>query len=152
MRSLVTFDMPEVYSLETFKQGQEAILACLEKVHQQARRYPLVIPLLRELEEKLYIHWQFQSQKCLPRLEEFFSGRRHEERKLEFQRQELKELKIRALEFFDKYCQPTNSIAARNFPIVFMEFRRAVIEQIQVEGEHLLPLWEEFFNSQQSQG
>lgn len=136
--------------LETFKQGQESILATFEQIKQQVRGYPGPRSLLEELEEKIFIHLQFQSQKILPSLEGFFSEQRGMEPKLEFHRYEVKDLKIKALEFFDRYRTPANPVVARNFPMAFLEFRQAVVQRIQVETDHLLPLLEEFQRSKEA--
>ncbi len=130
--------------LETFKQGQEAVLACVEQIFQQVRALPVARGLLTEFESKLFAHFQYEQEQILPALENFFRGQREIEKKLDFLRYEAKEIKIQALTFFDRYGASCSSVAARNFPIEFAALRRAVIDRIHSEEDHLLPFLEQY--------
>ena len=131
--------------LETFRQGQESILASLEQVSSSARTYPSCRSMLSELEAKIFAHMQFQSKREFLDLEKFVRGQCDAEAKIKFLQYDVREFKIKALTFFDTYLNPASAVATRNFPIAFAEFRRTVIERIHTEEEHLLPLLEDFW-------
>jgi len=123
---------------QSLSRGQDAVLADLERITENPREFEAVQPKLVHLQEQILTLLQFQSQRLMPLAQRVVSANRAQQ--VEFLNYEIREMKVKTLEFFDRYGPAPNAIIRRNFVKDFMQYRKEVLAWINSQSENMLPL------------
>lgn len=111
-------------------------------IEQVLRSYPAVKPLLRLLQEKLFNHFYFLGREWFQDLQKNDFLTREQLKALDSLTQDLKEMKVRALIFFDDFPADMGDVHPINFPKRFMDFSKDILARFRVEENYLIPLLE----------
>jgi len=125
---------------DNIKIGQEAILLSLQQIQMDVRRYNVVKPVVRKLQEQLFSHFGHQNKEFFNQLREFFKEDQGKEKYIEFLEFNLKEIKVTTLLFYDQFPGGMADIHPVNFPKHFMDFSQELSMRIGFEKEYLFPL------------
>ena len=131
-------------TIKKIDKGHQAIVAAIDQVQLVARDFVKASPRLRELSEMLAAYIGQQNKEFYDELASAYAHDRQASKMLEFLIHDLKDIKVEYLEFFDKYLNSLNEIAARSFPKDFRRFVEIIISRMNVEEEYLLPLIENY--------
>src|SRR5262245_27219093 len=108
--------------LAEFKVGHRGLLESVNDIQPLLRSYPQAKPRLRTFETLLFRHFEIQSGQFFDRLEQVASENREKIKMVEFLREDLKEMKVKTLIFFDAHSGQMNDHHFKTFPKDFMDF------------------------------
>ena len=127
-------------SLKEFKIAHQSILETIDGIRVNIRDYLRIKSKLKDLEAKLLLHFGKQDIAFFARLQEFYASASSTIKIISFLGDDLKDIKVKTLVFFDRYPAEIGDIGKPMFPLDFMEFSKTVISRIEIEENFLLPL------------
>jgi len=130
------------YAIESFIRGHKAILSQIDQVQNHLRFFYKARIQLRNLNDVLSSHLKRQDEKLFLFLQEHYKDDGKSLKMIEFLIHDLKELRIHALTFWDKYMMATGDVMERNFSKDFVEFSKAILTRLDIEEQYLFPLIE----------
>ena len=123
-----------------FQTAHQSIVDTLGQTQLLLRTYFKAKPKIRELSQKLLAHFSRQNSAFYDELREIYEGNRQSLKIIDFLAHDLKETKIKYVEFIEKHSGEMDDINAKTFPVDFMNFSRMILTRINIEEEYLLPL------------
>ncbi len=128
--------------IRQFRLTHQSIVDTIDRLQATLRNYNQAKPILRELFYKLSAYLGSQDSAFFTSLKECSSDDRETVKMIDFLQFDLKEMKIRLLQFHDSHSGDLEDSHARNFPGDFAEFAGHVVHRIKTEEEFLFPLLE----------
>jgi len=120
-----------------------SLLDSIDQIKQTIRSYEVTKPKLRNLQEKLFAHFTQQKSDLYDQLTDSLKGDRHKTKMVEFLIVNLKDLKIRTVEFYDLHPADVLDLRPKNFPVDFLDFSGEIMARVKSEEDYLLPYLEE---------
>lgn len=117
-----------------------ALLESLNEVQPLARSYREAKPKLRELYRRLILFFGSEDGAFFEKLYAFYNEDRSSTKMIDFLKQDLSQIKISFLAFFDAHSVETVDAHARSFPRDLADFAGQILGRIRIEEEHLFPL------------
>ncbi len=136
------------------KMAHEAIILALDDIHKHfpsqrqltVAAYNQVKPYVRHLQESLLGCFQLQKDTLFTHLSSFYSADRENMKMIEFLREDLKNVKIQSLIFFETHPADMGDLGGANFHSDFMNLSDLLAARIKSEQTYLLPLLKSSFN------
>ncbi len=126
--------------LNRLKTAHQSLLDSIDQIQQKIHSYKDVKPKLRAFEVQLLAYFEQQNNAFYEPLAIFYKENRADLKMIEFLKQDLKQLKIQLLTFFDQHSGEMGDLHAGNFVRDFREFSGLVLGRIKIEEEYLFPL------------
>ncbi len=134
--------------IETFKKGHDSIYHSIDQIQLSIRSYPQVKTKLRVLEDSLSAHFSKQNSEFFEKLRKGCRDDHSSLRMIDFLEHNIKECKIKFLQFFDVYSKEMGGLGSPKFPLQFTSFCKDILTHLQIEEEYLFPLIEEHSKDQ----
>ncbi|HSA31688.1 MAG TPA: hypothetical protein P5160_07815 [Candidatus Omnitrophota bacterium] len=132
--------MAKIPTQKVFRFAHASIVTRIDQVRQCGRSYEDARPFLLELYEMLLDYMSLQTAPVFQQLEEQNSGNRENLKMLEFLAQDITELRIEILEFYERFSHPDSLLRMRAFAMEFLKFSSRVIQRLELEEGLLFPL------------
>ena len=129
------------------KVHHQCLVDSLNQIRPLVRSYHETKPLMRELQEILLAHFQFQSKSFYEQLRDFYAEDHKAQKMIEFLVQDLKELKVQTLILFDDHPGDMMDIKPGHFLKDFEVFSKSLLDRINIERDYLIPMVEKLENS-----
>ncbi len=126
--------------IEDFKVNHKAIIDTLGQLQLLTRSYLEAKPKIRELERKLLPYFQSENKEFFDRLSGFYASDRPSLKMIEFLVDDLKDLKIKFLIFFERHSGGMEDRHWRDFPVDFTKFSNEILARIKIEKDYLFVL------------
>ena len=130
--------------LQELKIGHIAMIEQIDQIHQVIRHYPDVKPKLRELQTILFNHFEKQKQKFYQLLTEYFLSDQEKSKNIQFLEQDIKNLKVKTLIFYDEHPADMGDIRPKAFIRDFQVFSGDLTGRMYDERKYLFPLIEAY--------
>jgi len=125
---------------KVFRFAHASIVTKVDQIRQCGRSYEDAKPFLFEMYEILLDYINLQTAPVFQQLEKQNSGNRENLKILEFLAHDITELRIEVLEFYERFSHPDSLLRMRAFAMEFLQFSNRVLERLELEEEHFLPL------------
>ena len=129
-------------SLADLRRNHQSLAATVEGIRADIRAYPRVRHKIPLLYGQLAEHLRWQDARFFDALRRISENDRETLKIIEFLFYELKEVKIAAVDFMEKYGEAAGNAVSRQFPKEFADFAAAIEGRLQMEAEYLFPLLE----------
>ena len=129
--------------LKKLKFGHQVILQTFNRVRVNIRTTDILKPTIQQLQEIVLIHLAKQNDEMFEKLNACFQEDRQQIKMLEFLSVDLKDIKVKALTFFDRYGPDARQAVWRLPPQELSGFEKDMMARIKSEEEYLFPLLEQ---------
>lgn len=130
--------------MQELKMGHLAMIEQIDQIHQVIHHYPDVKPKLRGLQTILLNHFEKQKQKFYQLLMEHFLSNQEKSKNIQFLEQDIKNLKVKTLIFYDEHPADMGDIRPKAFMLDFQVFSGDLTGRMYDERKYLFPLIEAY--------
>ncbi len=126
--------------LKEFRVRHQSIIEAIDRIQLAIRDYNKVRPLVYDLQIKWFHHLGRQDQLFFAPIAEFHRLDPKALKMLGFLQDDLRDMKIKSLVFFDRHPGQMGDLRQKTFITDFSLFSKEVLARIEIEETQLIPL------------